>query len=69
MTAKTYGGSANPVEIPDEDDSIDSDQLLEYQEEVEELGSFPVSVKVSQIQNDVCSSEIFYVSDNETVEP
>jgi hypothetical protein len=31
------------VEIENEENSIDEEQLEEYREEVEELGSFPVS--------------------------
>lgn len=35
-------GTNEIVEIEEDDDSIDDSQLVEYQEMVEELGSFPV---------------------------
>jgi hypothetical protein len=40
MTTATKG--VNVVDIKDDDDSINEEQLSEYDEMLEELGSFPV---------------------------
>jgi hypothetical protein len=37
------GDPASPIEVDDDDEVIDDEQLEEYREEVEQLGSFPVS--------------------------
>lgn len=42
-TAQRSGQVTNPIAINDDDNSIDEDQLNEYREDVEMLGSFPVS--------------------------
>lgn len=43
-TAQRSGQPSKPIEVDDDDDcSIDEDQLIEYREDVEMLGSFPVS--------------------------
>lgn len=43
MATAALGNAGKPIEVKD-DDSIDDDQLEEYREEVEDLGSFPVSL-------------------------
>ena len=41
------GQATKPIEVDDED-SIDEEQLEEYREEVEQLGSFPVSIRIQR---------------------
>ena len=38
------GKAGRPIEINEDDNSVDEEQLEEYSEEVEDLGSFPVSI-------------------------
>jgi hypothetical protein len=42
-TAQRAGEASKPIEVDDDETSLDEDQLMEYREELEMLGSFPVS--------------------------
>jgi hypothetical protein len=42
-TAQRAGEASKPIEVDDDENSLDEDQLMEYREELEMLGSFPVS--------------------------
>jgi hypothetical protein len=46
-TMMSQSSESAVIEIQDDGDSLDGNQLAEYQEMVEELGSFPVRLSVS----------------------
>ncbi|GAX20175.1 hypothetical protein FisN_12Hh019 [Fistulifera solaris] len=48
-TAQRAGEASKPIEVDDDENSLDEDQLMEYREELEMLGSFPDKVKINSL--------------------